>query len=356
MATDLGLWVNSRPLMTVGAWGDLAWSTLADGGCGDLSWSMQLPLTSANPLLRMGSYVEVRAGGFPLDAGIMAQPDINTDGDGLPTWSFTATGLAKTAAGMICFDGSGNTTSTPDTAIDAAIATGLRWKRPNSISSAAFTPSAGSGDQTDALNKLTDLLDAWALSQSQRWGVDALGNVYAAADPTTPSWYMTPNSGRFGLADDDYASDIYVRYLTAGGTYATAHAGDTVAGGQYGIRQQPVDATSYGVLSSTQANGLAAGALAAGAARLGWTNPVSPNHWQITTPGGTPAPLWMIRGGQMVRLHGVVNEQGQPLPYVDFVIGEANYNAASDAITLSPVGLAARDLTSVIAKAVGVAA
>jgi len=314
---------------------------------------MNLPSTFAHPALRRGQLVEVFAGPSHVWMGTLAQPDINTDDDGRPTWSFTADGLSRTATGQnayLALDGSGNTTSTPDTAIDAAIARGLKWSRPSSLSATGFTPSAGSGDQTDSFNRLGDLLSAWSQSVSLRWGVDENGNVYAAADPTTPTWHMVPGSGRFGLADDEYASDIYVRYFTSAGTYATVHVNDPVAAANYGVQEYPLDATGFGVLSSTQATGLGNGALAAGKARLGWTNSLSPTRWQLLTPGGTPAPLWMVEAQQMVRLHGVMNEQGQPLPYVDFVIGAADYSSAEDTLTISPVGLAARDLTSVIAS------
>ena len=156
-----------------------------------------------------------------------------------------------------------------------------------------------------------------------------------------------------GLSCAIVGSAVFVRYLNASGQYATASADNDVTGDQYGIAEYGLDATSMGVLTSTKAAGLAAGALKKGKARLGWTAGITPNPWQLTTPGGTPVPWWYPKAQQMVRMHGVLNDQGQPLPYVDFVIGKTTH--ASGVLSIEPVGLAARTLTSVLAQAIGLA-
>lgn len=341
-----GLWLPS-----IGPWGDLAWSALADGGCDAASWSMNLPPTFAHPSLRRGGIVRIKAGTKNLYRGLLEQPVVNVEDDGSATWQFTAQGLSALAGGYLCLDGAGNTSTTLDTVIDAAIARGLPWKRPNSIGSVPFTAT----DTTDALNYLSDLLDAFAASVGERWGVDEDGNVYMAADDTTPTWYMTPGSGQFGLADDNYASSVFVRYWN-GSAFVTASATDAVAAALYGAKEYAADATSYGTLTAAQATGMANGALAKGKSRLGWTNSLSPSKFQLTTPGGTPAPLWMVKPQQVVRLHGVYNEQGQPLPFVDFAIGEADHSEPDETLTISPVGLVARDVVSIISEAFGGAA
>lgn len=337
------LWIDGEPAAPIGAYGELTWTTLADGGPGEASWSMSLPSDFSHPALRRGKSVQVKAGSCNLFSGIMSEPDQGDDG-----WAFHADGLAAAFRGWMCLTVAGDTPSTPDVAIDAAIARGCPWRRPVSIGSTPF----GTTDATNGLSTLGDLLDAYADSLGHRWGVDAYGNVYIVADPLTPSWYMAPGSGRFGLADDDYASVVYVRYRTGPTTYATAPATDTVAENDYGRKEVLLDATGYGVIDSATANGLASGALAKGKTRLGWTNPVEPSRWQITTPGGTPAYLPTIKGGQMVRLHGVLNTQGQPVPYVDFVVGQTSFADGASSITLTPTDMAARDLGSVMALAV----
>lgn len=334
--------VNGTWLATVGAVGELKWSTIADGGPEQVSWRMPLPDTFTHPSLRTGKLVKVMFGSAPLWQGILNEPDNSEDG-----WQFTAIGLADEATGYLCLDAGGNTTSTPDVAIDQAIARGLPWTRPASLSATPFALS----DATDNLNYLSDLLDAWATSQGKRWEVDATGAVTAAVDPTTPTWYMTPGSARIGLADDDYASNLYGRYKTAAASYATVTVADSAAAAKR-RREYPVDLTSLGVVSSGTATNVLNGMLANGKARYAWTDAATPSRLQLTTPGGQPACLALVKAGDMVRVHGVINEQGTLAPYFDFIIGRTEYEDGADTITLAPTELAPRALGDVLALAV----
>jgi hypothetical protein len=339
---SLSIVVGGTWLTTVGAWADLTWSTVADGGSGQASWNMQLSRDFAHPSLMRGKLVEIKTGSRNLFKGTLAEPDIGDDG-----WSFHADGLSELGSGYLCLTSGGLTTSVPNTVIDQAIARGLPWSRPTSISAAAFAQ----GDTTAELNYVSELLDAYAQSISQRWGVDEFGALFMRADPTTPSWHMTPGSGNFGLADDDYASHVYLRYYDTTFALSTATASDVKAAALYGRREYPVDGTSYGPLSAAQATALAQGLLDKGKARLGWTNTVNPSRWQLTTPGGLATYLPLVKAGQMVRLHGVLDEQRQQLPYVDFVIGEATYDVEQRSMTLAPIGMVARSLSDVLAVA-----
>lgn len=336
-----GWWVS-----TIAAYGELAWSHAADGGCKEASWRMDAPPTFAHDALQPGRIVEIRCGGHNVWKGVMTEPDMDDE------QTFHAQGLSALGANYLCFDASLSTTSTPNTAIDQAVLRGLPWARSTSISSTPFATN----DQTSGLNYVKDLLDKWADDQGKRWGVDALGIVYAQADPTTPLWLLTPGAGRLGLADDDYASDLYGRYLGAGAGYATATVADTGARDKFGRREVGVDLTGMGLLDNTKATNHLSGLMAKGAARQGWTNGVEVTNWQLTYPGGAPAYLPFVKAGDLVRMHGVVDEQEQPLPYVDFVIGETSYTAGSDAIQLTPAGLASRTFSDVLSDALGGAA
>lgn len=332
-----GLWLG-----TIGRPGDLTFSTIAPGASERASWRMALPETFSHPALQPGAPVEFLCGPLPVFAGTLSQPEHTEDG-----WSFSAAGAMADGDGYLCFDSGGNTTSIPDTAIDEAIADGLNWTRPASISAAAFA----AGGSTDALNKVSELLDAWSLSESKRWGVDARRRVFAAADPTTPTLYMKPGSGRLALADDEYASVISVRYKTGPGTYATVHVSDPVATAKY-RRAYPYDATHLGVITAGKATDVGNGLLARGKARYALTEPFTVSRHQLTTPGGQPVYLPFVRGGVMVRALGIRDEQGFPLPYYDFVLGRTEYTEGADTIQLSPVNLAARNLGDVLAMAV----
>jgi hypothetical protein len=337
--------INGQWLSSIAPWGELNWSHNADGGCAEASWKMDLPNTYSHPALTRGKIVEIKVGPENVWKGVLLEPDVDDD------WTFTAQGLSALAKDFLCFDASLNTTSKPNTAVDQAILRGLPWTKPNSLSSPAFAAT----DTTAELNYVADLLNAWSTSESKRWGVNADGEVYAQIDPTTPTWHLTPGAGRFGLADDDYASDLFIRYLTSGAGYATATVADTVARANFGRREYGVDGTPRGLLTSTQAAALGTGLLAKGKARLGYTNAVEVSRYQLTTPGGTPAYLPFVKAGDLVRMFGVRNEQGQPLNYVDWVIGETHYEAGSETIGLAPVGLVGRTLTDALSDLSSVA-
>ncbi len=331
-----GIWMGS-----LGFVGGLKWSHVADGGCEEASWTMALSRRWNHPTVRTGALVEQRLGPWPVWAGVLTEPRQSEDG-----WAFQATGLAQIARDYLCFDGSLNTTSIPNTAIDQAIARGLNVygvTRASDFGATAF----GEADATDALNRLGPLLDAVALEGSQRWGVDARRRLYRATEPTTPSYYLIGMPGRLGLADDDYASNIYLRYRSGVATYATATATDADAAAAY-RREHPIDATDMGVMNSTKAGNLVAGELAKGRALFAQTDAVNPSGFQLVRPGGGGASLRTIAAGGMaglmVRRFGVTDQQGRPLPYLDYVVGKTEYEDGAATIMLSAVNLAARTL------------
>lgn len=319
------------------------WSTVADGGCGEASWTIMLPPTARHPAMRRGSLVQVRVGSVNVWSGLLSEPEYSEEGG----WSCNAAGLYAEASGFLCLTGGGETTATPNTAIDAAINRGLPWTRWASISSTSFTD--GTSDTTDSLNYISDLLNAWANANSVRWGVDGDGFVYARADDTTPTWHMTPRTGTLGQADDDYASAVFLRYYTTSYVLATATAVDQTSSDLYGRKEVIVDGAGYGALTSTKAAAYAQGLLDKGIVRMGWTDTLEPTRYELTTPGGTPASLAMVRAQQVVRLHGLTDDRGAPLPYVDFVIGSTTYNAAEGTLSIAPIGLQPRTLSDVLA-------
>lgn len=351
MSTSRWIRVGGVRISSIGRPGSLRWSHSVEGGPEQASWEMDLAQTFSHPALRLGAKVEILSGPGVIWGGVLDEPDRGDKGI-----SFSAAGYAAEARGYACFDGSLNTTSIPDTAIDQAIARGLGTKygitRPSSISNVAFGPST----QTDQLNKLGDLLDAYATSDGgKRWGIDPNGRFYKAADPTTPTLCLRAGAAKVGFAGDDYASTIYLRYKSGPSTYATATASDTFAESVQ-RRELLVDGTTAGTIDSTKANALAAGELTKGRARYAFTDPVTVGGFQLTTLGGQPvAPEWLAAGGAnglMVRQYGVTNEQGVPLSYLDWVVGRTEVEDEEGKIILSPVNLASRALGDVLADAV----
>lgn len=336
-----GVWLAS-----IAGVGELTWSHAADGGCESASWSMDLGPAFNHPSLRAGNIVAIRLGAANIWQGILDEPDRAGDG-----WTFNAAGLSTDARGYLCLASDGlSPVSTPDTAIDQAIARGGSMAgvtRPASLSSVPFAAT----DSTVTLNTLGDLLDVWATNNSKRWGIDANAQLTARSDPTLPTWYLSPGSGKIGLADDDYVSDLYGRFWSAFGVYNTVHVADSTASTAH-RREAQVDLINLGITTSGIATATLNGMLAKGAARYNVTDTLTVAQSQITTPGGQPACLSFVKAGDMARLWGALNEQGTPTAYFDFVIGRTEYTAGEKTISIAPVGLAARNLTDVLTLAV----
>ncbi len=331
--------VDGVPLSFLAAWGDLEIRDRWPYGCWEASWSMPLDPWRRFPQVKNDKPVEVRIASHPLFAGNFADID-------WPTGRMAAVGTCRQAEGTICFDGTGLTTSIPDVALDAAIAGGaVDGTRPASFSPVAF----GEDDQTDSLNYLAPLLDAFSISVNKRWYVDTRRRWLLAPDPTTPTAMVINDSGVLGTSEEKKAGTVYARYINPSGTLATA---------QYppGPRQRPevgVDWTSLGPKTAAEAEALCEGRWSLLQGKAGWTNAIQVRTGQLLTMGGLPMPLWAFKAGQMVRLLGVRDERGLAAN-TDVVIGESVWRPGDDSLTLTPIGAAARDTRSIIAETGGV--
>lgn len=331
-------------LASIGGFGDLTWSTRFErDGAGpyEMSWSMTLPPNFTHPALVGGALTELFIGSSRRWYGKLAEPD-RRDG-----WAFHAQGLAADAEGTVCLNGSGDTTSKPDTAIDQGIARAAldAWTRPNSLSNVAFAAT----DETDSLNRLRDLLNDWADEEGLTWGVDANGIVFATADPTVPDWYMIPGSGALGVTDQALYTSLFGRYLDSGSsTYETVVVTDEEAEARFGTHEEPVDMTVLGPITAAKATQRLEGKMAKGAARLGWTNDLEPTTWEIFAPGGARADTRFVEAGQLVRLYGVTDESRAVTLTLDVVIGEAIHSASEAPVRLKPKGKAPRNLAEVL--------
>lgn len=328
---------------SLGYVGDVTWSWRWPGGCWEASWEMAgLARTVASPVLKRGARVTIYEGTYPVWAGILSQP-------GADMTSFAATGLSREAERYLAIDGSGNPSSNTVTAITQAIADGLPWTY--------LTGAAPTGVASDRVEYLSGLLDNSATAASKRWGVDAEGLFYCTADSTTPVYDAIPGIGVLGQADDEYATHLYGRYVSAmSGTppvpsaWGLATATDTAAAAPYGRSAHLVDLTPRGILTGTVATQILTGMLANGRARIGFTDRIELHRYQLLRNGAPVNPAF-IKAGEVVRLHGAY-APGQSLTpgmFTDFVIGETTYTAGSQTITLAPVGLAPRTLSDVLA-------
>lgn len=345
----LSVRVGGRWLHGLGYWGDLTYSHTWPGGCGVASWSMDQDPNFTDAALRNTRIVGVWEGTRRVWLGTLTESDRGAG-------TYNATGLSAQGKTTVCLDATGAPTSNPQVAVQQGIARGaLSWTLRNDQQAAFDTPFVTTA--ATSLNYVSDILDAYCTANGQRWGVDADGALVIASDPTAPSWIILPSTGVMGVADDDYYTDLYGRYVS--GVDATTHlpnawspvtASAATSATAFARREATIDLTALGLMDAPHAQALVSGPLTLSRARMGWTDTLEPSGMQIATLGGTPAHLPYVKAGQMVRVHGVLDADGN-LNFgasVSVVIGESTYTGP-DSITLAPVGLVPRTLSDVIA-------
>lgn len=367
------VWLGS--LDPTGSWADLSYTfRWGQGASGmfEASWTVALPPGFRNPLLRGGTLVELMKGerrvGSPL---ILTEPSVGTGLDN--PWGFTAIGIGREVEGDSSFfalDASGNTTTIGTTAVDNAItrpSSTVGWRiagRDATIPASGPSASATSDGLQTVGNLLGLIADETA---GKRWGVGQDNLVRLMSDPTTPTYHVTPGSAALGTADDDYATLVLFRYLdnvthTFATRFSPALGSPSATELRFGHREFAVDRTDLGEIPAATAQAFADGILAKSKGRLAWTNGLTLTSNEILTSGGVPASLSKVAEdvgeGCMVRLHGIFDDlletTGQT--WLDVIIGEAKYADGAPTIDLNPLGLAARNLATVIEAVSGSAA
>jgi hypothetical protein len=353
------------PLYSIGdygSWGDLTYRfRWGDGACGmyEASWTMPLPAQFEHPLLRRGSLVEITDGPWRLGSPLVLSEPAKGTGLADP-WQLTATGIGRDVEGdhsFYAFDGSLVTTAIPSTAVDRAITAG--WRIAGRAASVPSTAIGGNAT-TDELMTLGALLNAAGDSLGQRWGVGQDNTLAFTADPTTPTYQVVPGAAALGTSDDGYATVVWVRFEdSATGLYTTVFAQDSQTEARFGRKEYPVNLIGLGPITSTLALSYATSILAKTKGRLAWTNGLELTSNEILTMGGVPADLSKVAedvgAGCMVRLHGIWSDllEFTGNTWLDIIIGEAVYVDGAQTIQLSPLGMTATDLSSVIEEVTG---
>src|SRR5690606_21741798 len=288
---------------------------------------------------RPGSRVEILHHGVPVFAGSLLEPDGDT---------MHARGLYHQASDAQAVCG-GSPSSVPDHVISDAKNRGvLDWRWFDLFSASPF-------GEVDGPQTVADVLNGWTESVGKVWRVGGDRIIRVHDLPTTPRWHVVPGAAELTVADDSYVSTIFGRYLDSTSfLYATATATDAAAAARFGPREATMDLTANDLaLSSAEAQAIVNNRLAMGAARPGWANPLQLASWQLTSPGGAPANLRAVRGGDMVRILGQMDMTiaTGPKPYIDIIADEVSYVDGAETITIKPMGLEARTLTDVLTLA-----
>jgi hypothetical protein len=334
----LGTGADRAWLSSIAGWGELHIETRwAEGGSGpwEATWEMTLPPLYRPRGLTTDIPVTIYIGGEEIFSGRL--PDTDWDAG-----EFSALGAVRDGEEALALAWGGATTSTPDTAIDAAILRGsANWVRRVSISAT----SIAAVDETDGLHFMQPLMDAYADGAGRRWGVNARREVFASVDPTAPAWYVMPGAGELGTSTDRMVGRLYGRWRNSSGTLATVTSGS-------GLPEIAVDLTTRGALTSGQAQSILDGIRSKAISTKNFTNGIEVDSSQITSPGGTPAALHRIKAGQMVRMLALRDERNG-LPWTDFVIGSTDWDVDAGTIAITPVDTEERDLASFVEEVGG---
>ena len=331
------VFLDGQPLSTIAAWGNLTYSERLSGGCWEASWDMEVPDGWHHPAVRRGADVEIRIGGLAVWSGTMSEPDRDS-------WTMTAQGYSRQGEDYPALDATGAAGRYIGATTEYAVLDGLPWNyRPITLPSHA-NPVVGV--EAEGINAISTLWDAAADAAGMFWGVGPDRVPYMTPRPTEPTWHAVPGSVVLGVADDDYRSHLYGRYLTASLTRATAKRGDDAAATRWGRKYETVDLIPRGVMDATKANSILDGMLAKIGPRPGFSNALELGPYEITG-GGSPAFLPNVRTGQMIRCHGIVDDSLIPLPYLDIIVSEVR-KTQGGTVYIEPLGLAARNLSAVL--------
>lgn len=338
------IFIGGVPMSGISPWGSLHTKTILHGD-DEATWSIvNLPnrKLQKHPRLVRGASVDIKLGPTPIWVGNLTEPDWDS-GD------LTAVGCPSQAANAICFNGSGQTTTIPNTAIDQAISRGgLGFTRHDSFGTTAL---GSADDAAKSYTYLSELLDAWADENISGWAINQRRQLVISGAPvaTKPRWYVALGTGELGQADGDRIDRVFVRYVSTASGNPLATASYPAATPQGGI-ERAVDATSRGPISSARAASIAQGVWTkAGGGESGWTNGLELDRTQVSTPGGIPAHLGFIRAGDTMRLLGVPDPRGLS-HHIDVVIGDTDHDWDAGTVQVNPVGLAKRSLDDVLAQ------
>lgn len=340
-----GVWLHG--LQVPGGVGDLQWNRDKHGPLA-ASWSMSLPRGYQHPALRPNAGVKIYAGSMPVWAGYL--PDADFRGG-----RFVAEGLSRLGEQFLALDGVGNPTTKVDTAVGAAIARGLPWSLPSSISNTSLSSASESATST---NSVATLLDRWCETNGYHWRVDAQGRLGVYQVPSgavTPTWMATPDVPGMATGGDKYASTLFVRYVSAvSGTpavpsaWGVGSATSAEAASRFGTLEAEEDISDLGVMIGSTANAIAA-AMLRERIRPGFTEGVDVNDYQLFTTGGVPASAFQVTEGQIIRSPGVIGNAGSLTTggVLDWMVGSVDYRQGQP-LRIGAIGLAPSTLAAVL--------
>lgn len=262
----------------------------------------------------------------------------------------------------------------------------------------------GESNMAEAPLMLGDLITSVHQEQSERWAVWGR-TLVVGADVTDPKWSYAAPEGVVGVADSDYATDVFVWYVSAdlsavkpwvgataygvgdrvsyGGTWwdaLLANTGVTPVEGstwkevpvayrktdfsmvrasdspervaRFDRRVVVVDYRGLGAMDNVRALRLATKLLEQVKGRFiltgGFT--LQPDSG-FTSIGGGTADIAFVRAGEMVRLTGLRTDQGNLMDSSDVIIGKTEWSWSADgqeSQQITPMGAVPRSLGDIL--------
>lgn len=331
-STRYEVYVDGWPLSSICSYHQLRTSTRLIGDW-QASWRVRSAHKSEqflrHPAFREGAPVEVKLG--PIIAWAGTFPEQNW-----ATGDMVALGSPREAEGTLCFTGTGETSTKPNTVLDAAIAReAVNWIRRGDFGD---TPVGQGDDDSTDFAKLSDLLDARCEELGVQWRVDRRRglNFYTPTE-TDPAYLVTPGSGEIGVAGDERVDAFFVRYVSdaVGNPLATAQYPATTPPGGF---EKGASIINRGPMSAARAISIAQTIWSKLEGRTGWTNGLTLTKSQISTMGDVPPELGLIRAGEALRRLGVPDPRSLA-KHVDFVIGETDCDWDREELQVNPVGM-----------------
>lgn len=347
MADVVTTWAGVEYWMgDLGSIGTTTWETEWPRGCTVASWELVLPRNaSVVNATRIGADVRIYDGPILIWGGYLSEVEASGD-----LWTFHAAGYQALAENFLAVDEFNVPTSVLSVAVDRAITDG--WNV-----TATGLPSLPLSDTTETVqfNTVRALLDLAADSTGTRWKVDEAGRLTLAADPTTPRWHLDNAEALRSIADDEYVTAVFARYVSAeldGAPTAWGVSPVTTPAPQNLRREEPLDLTPLGLITGPDATTDATNRLALAGVRKGYTSGVEIPFGDLTNAGGAPTRLGHVKAGEMIRAYNVVDTAGivQIGATQDIVIGRTVYTDGSDTLGITPLGLVPRQLSTILAS------
>lgn len=331
---------------------DLTWSHGWPYGCLEASWSMDLPPdvypAALMPRADHDVWVEIWDGPVRVWSGYLKEPDPGE------TWTLHAVGWYAAFANLLALDSTPAPSAVPSVAVAQAIA---RASLPVTVGTTLSSISIADADETVVANYVLPLLDTYAAQIGQRWMVDADYVLTVAADPTTPTLVLDNDEALRGVADDDYMTDIYPRFVSSvdGITgepdgYGLGHV--AASSRPAGRRERSMDLTDLGYLSggTGDANGYAQSQLDLNGSRMGYTRGLTVRYGDLVKLGGAPRRLGLVRGRDMFQSFNVADASGQVQLGLsaNVAIGKTRYRDGEATLDVEPVGMATRNFVDTL--------